>query len=344
MESLMSAHDRLDAREELIRRAAETMERFVENVRRVIHGKDEKILLATTALLCGGHILLEDVPGTGKTMLVRSMMRSIEGASFYRIQGTPDLRPTDITGLEIFNQKAQEFEIRKGPILQADGVLFDEINRAQPKTQSALLEAMEERQATIGLVTYPLKPLFFVAATQNPLEHQGTYPLPEAQRDRFFLEMSMGYPAFEDEVQIVRAERMEHPIATLRPVVELEAVLSAKAAVPLVRLDPILEEWIVRIVQETRDVARYRDDLFIGASVRGSEDLPQAARAWALLQGRDYVTPRDIEELLVPILGHRMFFTNDFRSRMREEGRERTLQDFFAKLIAACPLDSSRLS
>jgi MoxR-like ATPase len=275
-------------------------DRVVANVERVIVGKHEEVRLALVALLCRGHLLIEDVPGTGKTMLAKAIARSL-GCTFRRIQFTPDLLPSDVTGLSIFNQKTQEFEFRPGPIM-AQVVLADEINRATPKTQSALLECMEERQATIDGVTYQMPDPFLVIATQNPIEYEGTFALPEAQLDRFFLRLRLGYPQPIEEIVILDEQKRAHPLETLAEVLGVEELREMQSAVREIYVDSSVSEYIVRLVNATRS----HPDVYLGASPRGSIALYRAGQALAGLLGRDYVIPDDIKTLAEPALAHRL--------------------------------------
>src|SRR5207247_3385794 len=254
----------------------------------VVHGKREEIRLVLAALMCEGHVLFEDVPGTAKTVLARAIAGSIDGAVSSRIQCTPDLQPTDATGLSVYNQKTRDFEFRPGPIF-ANVVLVDEINRAMPRTQSALLEAMAEGQVTVDGVTRTLPSPFLVIATENPIEQEGTFPLPEAQLDRFSLRSALGYPSDTEEVEIVLAQRHGHPIATLEPRVDAADIELLRAAVEDVYVDELILKWIVDLVRATREV----EGISTGASVRGSLTLERTARARALLHGRDHVVPED---------------------------------------------------
>jgi MoxR-like ATPase len=278
----------------------ESGERVAANVERVIVGKHLEVRVALISLLCQGHLLIEDVPGTGKTMLARAMARSL-GCSFRRIQFTPDLLPTDVTGLSIYNQKTQEFEFRPGPIV-SQLVLADEINRATPKTQSALLECMEERQMTVDGVTRPMPVPFMVIATQNPIEYEGTFPLPEAQLDRFMLRLRMGYPEPADELLILDEQKRSHPIEDLSPVASVDDVIELQRAVREIYVDPAIADYIVRLVSATRS----HPDIYLGASPRGSLALYRASQALAALMGRDFVIPDDVKALAEPTLAHRL--------------------------------------
>jgi MoxR-like ATPase len=295
-------------------------ERLLANVEHVVHGKRDEVKLVLAALACGGHVLFEDVPGTAKTVLARAIAGSIEDAVHTRIQCTPDLQPTDATGLSVYNQKTRDFEFRPGPIF-ANVVLVDEINRAMPKTQSALLEAMAERQVTIDGVTRVLPRPFLLIATENPIEQEGTFPLPEAQLDRFFMKIALGYPGVDDELLIMREQRHGHPLSELAPVVTAGEVDDLRRATEEVYVAAVLEQWIVALVRATREV----EGVELGASVRGSLALDNTARAWALLNGRDYVTSDDVERLFLPVLGHRLMLTPQFLVETRELSREEAL-------------------
>src|SRR5215470_8114697 len=295
--------------------AAELSDRFLENIETVVHGKRDEIKLVLAALLCGGHVLFEDVPGTAKTVLARAIAATVQGATQSRIQCTPDLQPTDVTGLSVFNQRDRDFEFRPGPIF-ANVVLVDEINRAMPKTQSALLEAMAEQQVTVDGVTRELPDPFLVLATENPIEQEGTFPLPEAQLDRFFLRTALGYPGEDDEVAIVEQQLSVHPLRLLKPVLQLNEVLRLRGAVESVYIDPVIRRWVIQLVRATREA----EGVAIGASVRGSLALERAARAWALLGGREYVTPVDVEDLFLSVVLHRIVFSPSFVASAREIG------------------------
>ncbi|HEY65957.1 MAG TPA: MoxR family ATPase [Caldilineae bacterium] len=285
----------------------EVAERIVDNVEKVIIGKRDEIQLTLFALLCEGHILIEDVPGVGKTMLARAIAKSI-GCTFRRIQFTPDMLPSDVTGVSVFNQKTGEFEFRPGPIM-AQIVLTDEINRATPKTQSALLEAMEERQVTVDGVTYPMARPFLVLATQNPIEYEGTFPLPEAQVDRFMMRIRLGYPAPKDEIAMLDMQREVHPIETIGQVVSVDELLAAQEAVKQVYVDDLIKEYIVSLVTATRQ----HPDVYLGASPRASLALYKTGRARAAVLGRDYVIPDDIKALAEPTLAHRLIISPSAR-------------------------------
>jgi MoxR-like ATPase len=273
---------------------------LMKNIERVIVGKREVIELAIISLLSRGHLLIDDVPGVGKTMLARSLAQSI-GGIFGRIQFTPDMLPSDVTGVSIFNQVKNEFEFRPGPIL-SEIVLADEINRATPKTQSALLEAMQESQVTVDGVTHHLPKLFMVLATQNPIEYEGTFRLPEAQLDRFLMRIQLGYPSMENEIEVLDRQQFQHPIQTLEPVVTVEHVLRAQEKIRSVQVAPSVKRYIVDIVRRTRN----HSDSYLGASPRGSLGLYRAGQARAAIYGRDYVIPDDIQALSGNILSHRM--------------------------------------
>jgi MoxR-like ATPase len=278
----------------------ESTEKVIANVERVIVGKHHEVRLALVGLLCQGHLLIEDVPGTGKTVLAKAIARSL-GCSFRRIQFTPDLLPSDVTGLSIYNQKTHEFEFRPGPIM-AQIVLADEINRATPKTQSSLLECMEERQATIDGVTHMMPEPFLVIATQNPIEYEGTFALPEAQLDRFMLRLQLGYPQPIEEIVILDEQKRAHPLEEIGEVVGTEELREMQAGVREIYVDSAVSEYIVRLVNATRN----HPDVYLGASPRGSLALYRAGQAYAALAGRDYVIPDDVKALAVPALAHRL--------------------------------------
>lgn len=283
------------------------VEVILNNMERVIVGKREEIILCLTALLADGHVLLEDVPGVGKTMLVKSLAKSVS-STFKRIQFTPDLLPSDVLGVSIYNPKALEFEFRPGPIM-GNIILADEINRTSPKTQSALLEGMEEKSVTIDGHTFPLPRPFLVMATQNPIEYEGTYPLPEAQLDRFLLKIHMGYPSFAEEMEVLSRVQEELPIQELTPVITLDELLSMQKEVKGVFVDDTIKQYIISIVTRTRN----HPQIYLGVSPRGSIALMQASKSYAYIQGRDFVLPDDIQFLVPFVFSHRMILQSQAR-------------------------------
>jgi len=299
----------------------------IENVEKVIVGKRPAIELMMAAMLCEGHVLIEDVPGVGKTMLARSIAASL-GGQFKRLQCTPDLLPNDVTGVSIFDQKMGEFEFRPGPIF-VNVLLADEINRATPRTQSALLEAMQEQQVTVDGVTHALPRPFMVLATQNPIEYEGTFPLPEAQLDRFLIRIPIGYPNPEDEKEILNNLRREHPINSLSQVVEISDLLALLPLVWEVHIDESLQDYIVALIGATRS----HPDLALGASPRGSLALYKTAQALAAIQGRDYVIPDDLKILAPVTLAHRLI------ARPEAELRGRTVVSILNTIIESVPLN-----
>jgi MoxR-like ATPase len=327
---------------ERLARAKETTDRLLANIETVVHGKTQRVQLVIAALACRGHVLFEDVPGTAKTVLARAIAGSISDVTPSRVQCTPDLQPTDVTGLSVYNQQTRDFEFRPGPVF-ANILLVDEINRAMPKTQSALLEAMAERQVTVDGVTHTLPDPFLVLATENPIEQEGTFPLPEAQLDRFFLKTELGYPTIDEEIEIVREQRAQHPLEELEPVVSVDAIRELEAAIEDIYTDDLLLRWIVELVTVTRDI----EPVALGASVRASLALERTARAWALLQGRDFVTPEDVETLFIPVIGHRVIFTPTFVAENRELGRDGALNQFrdlvFSRVTRPEPSDEREL-
>ena len=279
---------------------ADLSRKIIDNINTVIVGKESAIEKAVAALIAGGHILIEDVPGVGKTVLAKSLATTI-GCSFRRIQFTPDLLPTDITGVSIYNQDTREFEFKPGPIL-SQVVLADEINRATPKSQSALLEAMEENQVTVDGTTHLLDRPFIVVATQNPIEYEGTFPLPEAQLDRFLIRVTLGYPEISEELDIIERVEKEHPLSRLGSVVTPADIISLQDASISVYVDHVIKQYIVNIVELTR----HREQISLGASPRASIGLFHTCKALALIKGRDYVIPDDVKELATPVLAHRL--------------------------------------
>ncbi len=308
----------------------EFAERVFRNVEQVIIGKRQAVELLLVSLLCRGHVLLEDVPGTGKTVLAKSIARSI-GCSFKRVQFTPDLLPSDVTGVSIYNQQSREFEFREGPVF-AQIVLADEINRATPKTQSSLLEAMEERQITVDGVTHKLPAPFIVLATQNPIEYEGTFPLPEAQLDRFLLRLQLGYPERLDEIAILKRQRLAHPLDALQTVAQIDELLQLQQVIKDVYVDDLLEEYIVGLVTATR----HHEDVYLGASARGSLALYRTAQAWAAIKGQEFVTPDDVKFLAGPVLCHRMIVSPSARIRSV------TAASVIEELLNAVPVPGAR--
>jgi MoxR-like ATPase len=282
-------------------------ERILDNVQKVVIGKAGEVRLTVIALLCAGHLLIEDVPGVGKTTLARSLAKST-GCDFKRIQFTPDILPSDVTGVSVYNMKTSDFEFRAGPIM-AQIVLADEINRATPKTQSALLEAMEEHRVTVDGVTRSLPEPFMVLATQNPIEYEGTFPLPEAQMDRFLMRVHLGYPTMTDEVLMMDSQQVAHPVETLAQVTDPSEIIGVQRAVKEIYVDPLIKQYIVAIV----DMTRQHESVYLGASPRGSLALYRTSQARALLDGRDYVIPDDVKELAYSTLGHRVIVSPSAR-------------------------------
>jgi len=304
---------------------------LVENVERVIIGKRDVIELVAVGLLAQGHILIEDVPGVGKTMLARALSRSL-GCTFRRIQFTPDMLPSDVTGVSIFNQKTLEFEFRPGPIM-AQVVLTDEINRATPKTQAALLEAMQELQVTVDGVTYQLPRPFLILATQNPIEYEGTFPLPEAQLDRFLIRIRLGYPDQHDEIAILDSQQYTHPLTQIEQVVDVEALKTAQEKLKDVYVDPLVKRYIVEIITQTRR----HPDIYLGASPRGSLALYRTGQARSAMQGRDYVLPDDIKALATPTLAHRLIISPS--ARLRDVTGETVMRE----ILSTVPVPGARV-
>jgi MoxR-like ATPase len=297
---------------------------LVENVERVIIGKRDVVERVIIGLFSQGHILIEDVPGVGKTMLARALAKSL-GCNFRRIQFTPDMLPSDVTGVSIYNQKAREFEFRPGPIM-AQIVLTDEINRATPKTQAALLEAMEELQVTVDGVTYPLPRPFLVMATQNPIEYEGTFPLPEAQLDRFLMRIRLGYPGPEDEIAILDSQQYVHPLSKIEQVVDVEELTSAQEKLKDVYVDPLVKRYIVDIITQTRR----HPDIYLGASPRGSLALYRTGQARAAMLGRDYVIPDDVKALAASTLAHRLIVSPS--ARLKDVTGEAVMEEILSSL------------
>lgn len=304
--------------------------RVASNVERVIVGKHREVQLVLVALLCKGHVLIEDVPGVGKTVLAKSISRSI-GCTFRRIQFTPDLLPSDVTGVSVFDQSVNQFEFRPGPVM-AQIVLADEINRATPKTQSSLLEAMEEAQVTVDGITRPLPNPFVVLATENPIEYEGTFPLPEAQLDRFLVRLSLGYPGRENEIDVLQRQSQSHPLDALGQVVTVEELIAAQDATKEVHVERLIMEYIVTLVEASRN----HDDVYLGASPRGSLALYNTSRAWAALQGRDYVIPDDVKALAESSLAHRLIMSP--AARMKNVDSRLVVRE----LLTATPVPGAR--
>lgn len=298
---------------------ANILERIVDNVENIIIGKRETVELVVISLACNGHVLIEDIPGVGKTSLVSALAKSIN-ASFKRIQFTPDILPSDITGFTMFNQKTREFEYRHGSIM-SQIILADEINRTSPKTQASLLEVMEENQVTVDGTTYKVPKPFMVLATQNPIEYLGTYPLPEAQLDRFLMKISIGYPKNEDESRILANLQYENPLNNLSFVADSSDIIWVQEEIKKIHLDESLRNYIVAIVEKTRN----HPDVVIGSSIRGSISLFRAAQAWAFYNSRNYVIPDDIIKMMVPVLSHRLVLSQG--AKLKKIGPEDILKD-----------------
>jgi MoxR-like ATPase len=312
---------------------AATAAKILANMEKVILGKRNQLTLCLTAYFSEGHILLEDVPGVAKTMLARALARSV-GCAFKRLQCTPDLLPTDVTGVSIFNQKTAEFEFRAGPVF-AQTLLVDEINRATPRTQSALLEAMAERRVSVDGQTYALKPPFMVIATQNPIDHEGTFPLPEAQLDRFLIRLSLGYPTIEEEGKMLMRLQHGHPIDDLNPVVAAAEVLACQEAVRDVHVNDKIRRYVLEIVQGTRT----HDDVALGGSPRASIALFRTAQAFAAINGRDFVLPDDVKRMVQPVLGHRVILRPE--SRLRKVTTAALLNEIVSEVRVPVPADKN---
>jgi MoxR-like ATPase len=309
-----------------IKEAKRLAEKIIKNMEKVMVGKEEAVRLAVIALLSQGHLLIEDAPGVGKTMLARSLAKSIN-CSFKRIQFTPDMLPGDIIGVTVYNQKTGDFQFRPGPI-EAQVVLADEINRATPKVQSALLEAMEEKQITVDGVTHKMAPPFHVLATQNPIEYEGTFPLPEGQMDRFLLRINIGYPTPEEEIAIIERQQFIHPIEQISSVVDVSDVLVLQETVKKIFVDKLIKEYIVNLVGATRR----HSSIYLGSSPRGSLALFRTAQARALLEGRDYVLPDDIKALAEPALAHRALLTS------AEQSQGKDSRTYIAEIVNSTPI------
>ena len=305
-------------------------DKIISNIEQVIIGKRSTVESVVVGLLCDGHLLIEDMPGVGKTMLARSLAKSL-GCSFSRVQFTPDMLPSDVTGVSIFDQASRQFEYRPGPLM-AQIVLADEINRATPKTQSALLEAMDEKQITVDGVAHILPRPFMVLATQNPIEYEGTFPLPEAQLDRFFMRVRLGYPSLEDEMQIMESQQFQHPLTHLGSILTAEELLQAQEAVKAIYVSPAVKRYIVDITHQTRNYP----DVYLGASPRGSLALQRAGQAAAAMHGREYVLPDDIKSLASFTLSHRVILAP--AARLKNLTAEKVLQEILMKT----PVPSSR--
>jgi MoxR-like ATPase len=298
--------------------------KVIANVEKAIVGKRQQLIMALVAWFCEGHILLEDVPGVAKTMLARALARSV-GCSFKRIQCTPDLLPTDVTGASIFNQKTAEFEFRPGPIF-AQIVLADEINRTTPRTQASLLEAMGEARVTVDGITHDLKPPFLVVATQNPVDHEGTFPLPEAQLDRFMMKFSLGYPSFDDEITMLEMLQHSHPLNSLEPVIQADELLECQQAVRAIHVDIKVQQYLMQIVHLSRE----HDDVALGGSPRASIALFRTAQAMAAIRGRNYVQPDDVKRIAPPVMTHRLILRPE--SRLRKITAEQVVQDIIDEI------------
>lgn len=296
-----------------------TAKKIIGNVEKAIVGKRQQLIMSLVAWFCEGHMLLEDVPGVAKTMLARALARSV-GCTFKRIQCTPDLLPSDVTGASIFNQKTAEFEFREGPLF-GQLVLADEINRTTPRTQAALLEAMAESRVTVDGVTHELNPPFLVIATQNPVDHEGTFPLPEAQLDRFLMKFSLGYPSFEEELKMLEMLQHTHPLNSLEPVVTAQELVACQNEVRKIHIDPKVTQYLMQIVHLTRE----HEELSLGGSPRASIALFRTSQAIAAIRGRNYVQPDDVKRIAAPVLTHRLILKPE--SRLRKVTAEQVVQD-----------------
>lgn len=307
-----------------MKQVQETAKKIITNVEKVIVGKRQQLVLSLVSWFCEGHVLLEDVPGVAKTMLARALAASV-GGEFKRIQCTPDLLPSDVTGASIFNQKTGEFEFRPGPLF-GNIVLADEINRTTPRTQAALLEAMAEAHITVDGTTYPLKPPFVVIATQNPVDQEGTFPLPEAQLDRFLMKFSLGYPAMDEELQMLEMLQRGHPVDKVTPVVSTEEIVACQQKIREVHVDPKVRKYILQIVHDTR----LHEDLSLGGSPRASIALFRTGQAMAAIRGRNFVQPDDVKRVATPVLTHRMILKPE--SRLRKVTAQQVVESILSEI------------
>lgn len=312
----------------------ELSKRIIANVEKAIVGKRKQLILSLVAWYSGGHILLEDVPGVAKTMLARALARSV-GCTFKRIQCTPDLLPTDVTGASVFNPKDVQFEFRPGPVF-TQILLADEINRATPRTQAALLEAMAEARVSVDGITHVLKPPFLVIATQNPVDHEGTFPLPEAQLDRFLMKYSLGYPAMDEELRMLDLLQRTHPIDSLESVATAEELVAAQQAVRDIHVDPKVRQYLLQIVHESRS----HGALALGGSPRASIALFRGAQAMAAVLGRNYATPDDVKKIVAPVMGHRLILKPE--SRLKKVSSESVLDEIVSEIAVPTVSDGAR--